>query len=109
MTYLRKDVELPYGLGFTVQQIKALCLHDTDAIKAIDKALQRPAGNPSGNNQHTKESGTFDNVKDSSVLAPTGNSRAAGLRRLEKDRSDLYEQVGKTKTVNEAMEGIIIR
>ena len=104
LTCLRKDVELPYGLGFTVQQIKALCLHDTDAIKAIDKALQRPAGWEKG---RPRKDNTVDNVNG--IERPTGNSRAAGLRRLEKDRSDLYEQVGKTKTVNEAMEGIIIR
>ncbi|MCL5124022.1 MAG: hypothetical protein M1511_05900 [Deltaproteobacteria bacterium] len=91
------------GIGSTVQQVKDLCRHDDDAQKAIDSVLQRPAGNPTGNNQHTKETGIVDIVNDSSVERPTGNSRAAGLRRLKKDRPDLYDEVGKTKSVNQAM------
>jgi hypothetical protein len=89
----------------TIQSIQDLCQHDLDAIKAIDVALKRPAGG--NNNPHgckgKPEVINFDNVKDDSVLAPTGNSRAAGLRRLKKDRPDLYEQVGESMTVNEAM------
>ena len=62
--------------------VQGTSLDYTDAIKAIDSALQRPAGNPTGNNQHTKEVGIVDNIQNSSVKAPTGTSRAAGLRSL---------------------------
>ena len=79
------------------------CQHGSDAIKLIDEVLQRPVGNPTGNNQHKKEIGAVNNVNNASIERPTGRSRAAGLRRLRKDRPDLYEEVGKTKTVNQAM------
>jgi hypothetical protein len=95
--------KLPEGLETSIQSIRDACSHDPEALKAIEDALQKPAGNPSGNNQYTEKTGTFNNIQDSSVKAPTGTSRAAGLRRLKKDRPDLYEEVGKTMTVNEAM------
>ena len=98
----------PEGMDTTIQSIKDLCQHDLDAQKAIDEALQRPAGgnnNPEGigGKSHKEIIDTFNNVKVDKVLAPVGNSPAAGLRRLRKDRPDLYEQVGKNMTVNQAM------
>ncbi|MGO8879732.1 MAG: hypothetical protein ACLPVO_07930 [Desulfomonilaceae bacterium] len=91
------------AMDTSIQMIKSLSQHGSDAIKLIDEVLQRPVGNPTGNNQHTKETGIFDNIQDSLTKAPTGTSRGAGLRRLRKDRPDLYDEVGKTKTVNQAM------
>jgi hypothetical protein len=89
------------GLGESLDLIKRLCRDDPAALDAIDRVCQRGKGNESGNNQHTI--GTVDNVNNStdSKERPTGNSRAAALRRLRKDRPDLHEQVLKgEKTTN---------
>ena len=56
----------------------------------MSETLQ-PAGgnnNPLGNNQYAQKEVNFDNIQDDKVLAPTGTSRAAGLRRLRKDRPE---------------------
>lgn len=75
--------------------------------KLIQGELKRPPGgnnNPLGNNQHTKKEVNLDNIQDDKIKAPTGTSRAAGLRRLEKDRPDLLAEVIAGKmAVNGAM------
>jgi hypothetical protein len=78
------------GLGASVDLIRRIVSDDTEANDLLDQALQRGPGNPTGVNQHTK--GTFDNIQDS-TQAPTGTSGSAALRRLRKDRRDLYELV----------------
>ena len=93
----------PDGLGTSVQRIKDACQHDDDAIKLIDGVLQRPAGAPVGNVNAVKDKETIVDNINNCIERPTGTSRAAGLRRLRKDRPDLYNEVGKTKTVNQAM------
>jgi len=53
-------------------------------------------GNPTGANQYTKEEGgNCDNVTVSSpaLPPPTGNSVSYAVRRLQKNRPDLYERV----------------
>ena len=80
-------LKLPLHKG--VFFVKDLCRHDIEAQTAIDSALQRPGGNPNGNNQHTKEVGTVDNIHGSSIERPTGTSRAAAIRRLRKDAPEL--------------------
>lgn len=94
--------DMPRGMGTTIQRLRDLCRSDSDAIKAIDGVLQRPAGAPVGNTNAVKDKETnVDNVNDC-IERPTGNSREAGLRRLKKDRPDLYDAVGKSMTVNAA-------
>lgn len=62
------------------------------ALDALDRVTQHPAGNSTGRNQHS--TGTFDNIQSSSpVEAPTGTSSAAALRRLRKERPDLHARV----------------
>lgn len=52
------------------------------------EVTKRPAGNPTGANQHTEKDGenggTVDIVNGSSPERPTGNSAAAGLRKTIK-------------------------
>jgi len=45
-----------------------------------DMSAEGKSGNPLGNNQY----GTFDNIQGS-TFAPTGTSKHAGLRRLNKE------------------------
>lgn len=85
--------DVPEGLGATMEQITKLCNGDAEAERMIDSELKRGPGNPTGRNQHSEKTGTFNNVKDSSTLAPMGNSKRAGIRKLEKDRPDLLEEV----------------
>jgi hypothetical protein len=64
-------------------QEQNVCRDDAEAVDMLDRVCKRGAGNESGNNQY----GTFDNVQGSKTeTAPTGNARAAALRRLRKDR-----------------------
>ena len=95
------------GLGATIDQIMALCEKDIEAQQLIQSELKRGPGgnnNPLGNNQHTKKEDNFDNIQVDQTKAPTGTSRAAGLRRLEKDRPDLLADViAGNKAVNSAM------
>jgi hypothetical protein len=70
------------GLGSTIETLEKLCAGDAEAMGALEKAMQRKSGNPTGRNQHSKEQrGTFDIVQGSSP-APTGNSAARSLRKL---------------------------
>jgi hypothetical protein len=93
------------GLGESLDLIKRLCRDDPAALDAIDRVTARGPGNPepSGHNQHTEKEVIDDNVNNcqGDRASPTGNSRAAALRRLRKDRPDLHEQVLKgEKTTN---------
>ena len=65
-----------------------------EVIDALDKALQRPSGNPNRDEETGRlaPSPIFDNVQDRSK-APTGTSESAALRRLRKDRPDLHARV----------------
>lgn len=86
---------LPEGLEATIDQIIQLCDSDLEAQKLIQKELKRPDGgnnNPYGRKGKPEEI-TVDNINSDSVTRPTGTSRAAGLRRLVKDRPDLLEEV----------------
>ena len=96
------------GLGATIDQIMALCEKDIEAQQLIQSELKRGPGAPLGNTNNRysskEEDTTFNNVKDCKAKAPVGNTRAAGLRRLEKDRPDLLADViAGNKAVNSAM------
>jgi len=80
---------LPTGLGTTIRFLKNLCRDDTEAIKAIDQAIQKKPGG--GKNQHTMQKCFVDNIHEAE--RPTGTSRDAAIRRLRKDRPDLLEKV----------------
>lgn len=59
----------------------------------IEGELKRGPGNPrpSGNNQYQKKDEVIvNNVNDSHLERPVGNSKRAGIRKLEKDRPDLF-------------------
>jgi hypothetical protein len=53
-------------------------------LTAIGQALERPAGNPTGANQHR---GIVDNINDS-YSRPDGTSRQAALRKLRRDAGE---------------------
>jgi hypothetical protein len=62
-------------------------LRKCQALDAEDRANQRPVGT----NQHSED--LYNNESDVQALAPTGNSTAAFLRRLRKDRPDIHARV----------------
>jgi len=70
------------GLGATLDQLRGICRSDPEALDAVDQATQNAEGRPEK---------TFDNVQG--FQAPTGNTSAAALRRLRKDRPDLHARV----------------
>jgi len=65
----------------TLAQLRDLFHNDAEVTNLLDVATQRKAGRPE----------TVDNVNDKEK--PDGNSKAAGLRRLRKDRPDLHQRV----------------
>lgn len=84
------------GLGATVDQIKALCEKDREALDLIDQELTRKPGAPVGNQFASKEEKTnHDNVMNSlsDTKASQGNSIEYTLRRLRKDHPELHEKV----------------
>ena len=85
----------PYGLGATIDQLKALCEKDREAIDLIDQEITRKPGNPTGSNQYeSKESGNTDNISNSSKRNEShGTSIEYTLRRLRKDHPELHEKV----------------
>jgi hypothetical protein len=72
---------LPHGLGEDLRVLKNLCCDDTEALNELDKVTKR---------EPCKDA-AVDNVNITG--RPDGNSRAAALRRLRKDRPDLHELV----------------
>lgn len=82
------------GLGADMALIRSIVQDDPKAMDALDRALQGRQGERT------------DLVNNVNKVAgrPQGNTRAAGIRRLRKDRPDLHERViaGEMK-VNAAM------
>lgn len=76
------------GLGYDYDTVKRICAIDPEALDAIDRAMQRKPGKTW--DSRTQEN-TVDNINNNT--RPDGTSRAAGLRRLRKDRPDLHQQV----------------
>ena len=64
----------------TLKQLRDLFHNDAEITNLLDVATQRKAGGS-----------ILNNVQDDK--APEGNTAAAGLRRLRKDRPDLHQQV----------------
>jgi hypothetical protein len=94
----RRFIEAPRREGGCETPISILerTLRGTDAWETFLDLTRGKPGNPTGTNQHTV--GNCDNVTDSSspVVSeppPTGNSVSYALRRLKKERPDLYERV----------------
>lgn len=82
----------PEGLGTTIDMLKRLCSDHIAVLDMIDKAEQRPRGNASGHNQHTR--GNDNNVHISNDReSPEGNASQTAIRRLRKDRPDLHAEV----------------
>src|SRR5512139_91447 len=71
------------GLGADIDLVRRMVAVDTEATDLLDRALQRPHGG--------KRAPKFDNVQ--LATEAVGNSRAAALRRLRKDRPDLHARV----------------
>jgi hypothetical protein len=71
------------GLGADIPTLERLCASNPEALDAIDKVTKKGGGRPSK---------TVDNV-NSLDDRPDGNTRAAALRRLRKDRPDLHKRV----------------
>lgn len=76
------------GLGVSVDLVRRVVGPDTATLDLLDKALQRPVGNP---NMSTS-SPILYNVQDKD-LAPTGNTKARALRRLRVDAPELHQRV----------------
>ena len=73
----------------------ALCEKDTEAQRMIEGELKRGPGAPEGNTNNrysSKEEDTIVNNVNSCIERPMGNSKRAGIRKLEKDRPDLIDQ-----------------
>lgn len=87
------------GLGATIDQIKALCEKDREAIDLIDQELTRKPGganNPEGigGKSHKEAIVNHNNVmNDKETKASQGNSIEYTLRRLRKDHPELHEKV----------------
>lgn len=77
------------GLGTTVELIERIVKDNEGTLDLLNQALQRPAGNPTGNNQYS--SGINNNVINSTM--EQGNSTEYALRRLRDQRPDLHTQV----------------
>lgn len=73
------------GLGSSIRQIRGLCEGDKEALDAIDKILQRPAGGD-------RRSSDF-NVNNVHVERPAGNTESAALRRLRQAAPELHAEV----------------
>ncbi len=73
------------GLGSAVEDLKALAAGDVELLDLLDVALRNPHGGD-------RRSDAI-NVNNVNVDRPVGNSEAAALRRLRKDREDLHAEV----------------
>jgi hypothetical protein len=71
----------PEGLGGEVKVLRELLKSDVKALDLLDKALQHRHGGPRGKN---------DNIN---LAQPNGTNAEQALRRLRKDRPDLYARV----------------
>lgn len=88
----------PYGLDITVDQLKALCEKDREAIDLIDQELTRK---PGGANNPYGCKGKDEGINNDNVMidsqpeqkASQGNSIEYTLRRLRKDHPELHEKV----------------
>jgi hypothetical protein len=61
-----------------------VCRDDAEAVDMLDRVCKRGAGGQDGNKNAGKT--IVDNVNNRIETRPTGNARAAALRRLRKDR-----------------------
>lgn len=92
----------PRGLGFTVQVVRDVIRHDSEVSTDFETALAQDAsqGGDHGN-QYT--GGKLDNIQ-AATPAPTGTSKAAGIRKLAKHAPDALERVKRGEvTVNKAL------
>ncbi|MFJ9633748.1 hypothetical protein ACIRU8_39250 [Streptomyces sp. NPDC101175] len=72
------------GLGASIDLVRTLVRDDPVALDLFDQATRGQAG---------RRTDLLDNIQEVGVLAPSGTSREAGLRRLRKDRPDLHAEV----------------
>ncbi len=94
----RSFVETPVleGLGSSIEQVKALCQHDGEAIILINEmTTKKPGGpnNPEGNNQHVQKEVNHNNIMNDQTKAIQGTSLDYTLRRLKKEAPGLLEKV----------------
>ena len=79
--------ELPEGLDTNIDTIKRLCEKDKEALDLIDRAIQGRQG------ERTDLVYNVHEVYVQSTDRPAGNTAAAAIRRLRKDRPDLHQSV----------------
>lgn len=72
------------GLGASLDLVRTLVRDDPVALDLFDQATKGQAG---------RRTDLLDNIQEVEVVAPSGTSREAGLRRLRKDRPDLHAEV----------------
>lgn len=98
------EADRPAGCQTPLYILERL-LRGTDGWEALLELTRGEPGNPTGVNQYTEEqTGNCDNITDSSSPPPTGTSVSYAVRRLSRERPDLYEQVKTRKlTANAAM------
>lgn len=95
--------ELPEGLDMDFQTIWRLCSDRPDIQARLDELIKTPHGG-----DRKSQSINLDNIQlDSTeevVSAPTGTSRAAGLRKLRKHSPELLQRVTTGEvSVNQAL------
>jgi hypothetical protein len=76
--------DVPRGLGCSIERLKHLCFDDTEALDAIDKALQHKPG------KRKRKAVKSDNVRNKTNH---GNTRDRALRMLRSKRPDLHKRV----------------
>ncbi|GJF08939.1 hypothetical protein NGTWS0302_32970 [Mycolicibacterium cyprinidarum] len=74
------------GLGASLDLVRRIVSDDKEAVDLLDQALQGRNGG-----DHTSPASSLYNIQ--TARAPSGNSEAAALRRLRKDRPDLHQRV----------------
>lgn len=82
------------GLGTTIETLDVLADGDTELQDELDKVRKQPPGAPEGNKNASKiTDNNVNNCFEYDRNSPVGNSSAAALRRLRKDRPDLHSRV----------------
>lgn len=93
------------GLNTSIAMLKRMCSDNTQALDALDKALQGKSGAPIGNVNASKT--TVDNVHSCLEDRPTGNSADAAIRRLRTHAIDRDTGEILDPKINELYEAVL--
>jgi hypothetical protein len=79
------------GLGFDFALVKKLCKEDNEVVKLLDDLNRRGPGKTW--DSRTQDNNLYNVQDNSKQLAPTGNSKEALLRKLEKHAPEMLDKV----------------